>query len=110
MALMGAPAVPSHPRGRQHLRPSLHFQAQVRRGGRATWEEHWECPLGTKARVVEPKRTVYQQVRSERGGEARSPLCRIPLLSLAADILPPPPPPFFRPDTPGGKKSGGSVQ
>ena len=93
MALRGAPAVPSHPPGPSHLRPSLHFQAQVRRGGRATWEEHRECPLGTKARVVEPKRTVYQQVRSEWGGEASS-LSAASLSSprlLTSSHQPPPP-------------------
>ena len=64
MALVGAPAVPQvTPRRRQRLSPLLHFQVQVRCGGRATWEEHWECPL-VKDRVLEPKRVVYQQVRS----------------------------------------------
>lgn len=64
----GCPAVPGQPWRRQRLSPIPHSQVWVRRGGKSfpTWEEHWECPPGTKeglcARTPESSLSTGQEL------------------------------------------------
>lgn len=61
MAPTGTPSVPSHPWRRQRLSP---FHTFSFRSGVRVEPSYVGSALGTKACVPEPKRAVYQQVRS----------------------------------------------